>query len=130
MIRDNEQMQRFERGDAELKGTFEVSGDPCCGPGHAVLGPKKVKLVVIEWLDSFGCSSTWTSLSDCKPQPLRCKSVGWLLHDGDDCKVLVPHIAQENGNIEQAQGCGDMTIPTAAILSIRELPDEKKAADE
>ena len=47
-----------------------------------------MRLVLIEWLDSYGCSSQWQDLQGASPAPLTCKSVGWLVHDADDCKVL------------------------------------------
>jgi len=86
-----------------------------------------MRLVLIEWIDSYGCSSTWENLEGCKPSIMSCKSVGWLVHDGDDCKTVVPHVA--NG---AQQGCGDMTIPTCAItrlvdLGVPEDHDEKYA---
>lgn len=59
--------------------------------------------------------------------PLLCRSAGWLLYDGDDCKVVVPHITEEQDGIER-QGCGDMTIPTCAILRILDLADPRAAA--
>ena len=79
------------------------------------------KLVLIEWMDSFGCSSQWQQIEDCKPQALRCKSVGWLIYDGDDCKLVVPHISDPEHESARMQGCGDMTIPTKAVISIQEL---------
>lgn len=45
---------------------------------------------------------------------------GWLLHDGDDCKVIVPHVTEDHENAV-SQGCGDMTIPTSSILNIFDL---------
>ena len=81
-----------------------------------------MRLVLIEWLDSYGCSSKWQALDNCRAKPLACRSVGWLLHDGDDCKVVVPHISDEDNEHVAAQGCGDMTIPTKAILQIVDLP--------
>ena len=80
-----------------------------------------MRLVLIEWLDSFGCSATWQPLEGCQAKPLRCRSVGWLVYDGADCKVIVPHISQSHESAPD-QGCGDMTIPSAAILSIADLP--------
>ncbi len=82
-----------------------------------------MKLVMIEWLDSFGCSTTWQELDhESDPEPMACRSVGWLLYDGKGCKVIVPHLAEPAGGSEQ--GCGDMTIPTACIKSIQTLnPD-------
>jgi hypothetical protein len=86
--------------------------------GHAAKEAQKVnglRLVIIEWLDSFGCSSRWENLSNCdNPEPVICRSVGWLLSDTKACKVVVPHITPD-------QGCGDMTIPTIAIVSMRDL---------
>lgn len=86
---------------------------------------EEYRLVLIEWEDSHGVSSNWEYLSQCKPYVLVCKSVGWLIHDGKECKVIVPHLTDS----EQArrQGCGDMTIPTAAVLKIVELKESGKA---
>lgn len=87
-----------------------------------------MRLVLIEWLDSFGCSSLWTKLEDSRAAPLVCRSVGWLLHDTDTCKVLVPHITDSDH--VTPQGCGDMTIPTCAVTRIVELADPSKGSRE
>jgi hypothetical protein len=79
-----------------------------------------MRLVLVEWLDSFGCSSAWTRLEAADPHPVVCRSVGWLLYDGDDCKVVVPHVVEERAGVD-AQGCGDMTIPSRAVISIVDL---------
>jgi len=80
-----------------------------------------MRLVFVEWLDSFGCSSDWKDLSDFQAKPLTCFSVGWLVYDGEECKVVVPHISDQNNEHVSQQGCGDMTIPTKAILRIVDL---------
>jgi hypothetical protein len=81
-----------------------------------------VRLVLIEWLDSFGCSSNWTEIDKSEPpKPLVCRSVGWLLHDGKDCKVVIPHISDVEHKNAAHQGCGDMTIPTKSIVRISSL---------
>lgn len=81
-----------------------------------------MRLVLVEWLDSFGCSSQWTELSDGgSPKVLVCRSAGWLFYDGDDCKVIIPHISADSHENAAPQGCGDMTIPTKAIVKITEL---------
>lgn len=59
-------------------------------------------------------------MSACVPTPMFCRSVGWLLHDGEDAKVVVPHVA-----IGPGHGCGDMTIPTVAIRRLVELEEPK-----
>ena len=84
-------------------------------------GLASMRLVLIEWLDSYGCSSDWQPLENHQPKPLRCRSVGWLFHDDDDCKVIVPHLSDKTNDHVPAQGCGDMTIPTRAILKITDL---------
>lgn len=39
----------------------------------------KIRLVLIEWLDSFGCSASWQELGNCTAEPL-CKSEdGWRM---------------------------------------------------
>ncbi len=83
------------------------------------------KLVLIEWEDSHGVSSDWQYISQCRPYVLVCKSVGWLIHDGKDCKVIVPHMTATERAKEQ--GCGDMTIPAASVLKIVELKEADKA---
>jgi len=87
-----------------------------------------VRLVFIEWLDSFGCSSQWEDIAVPAPAPLFCRSVGWLLHDTDQCKVVVPHLTFPTQEHMKQQGCGDMTIPTRAILRIVDLPVPSESA--
>jgi len=77
-------------------------------------------LVLIEWLDSCGCSARWQDLDADTPRAVHCRSVGWLLHDNPDCKVIVPHLTAPHPYVAR-QGCGDMTIPASAILSVVSL---------
>jgi hypothetical protein len=85
-----------------------------------------MRLVLIEWTDSLGCSSTWQPLDSVEsPKPLVCKSVGWLLHDGKDCKVIVPHVTEDHGSAKR-QGCGDMTIPSRCIVKLTTLRERTK----
>lgn len=71
------------------------------------------KLVLIEWEDSHHYSG-WT-----RERPSRtamtCQSVGWLLHDGKKVKTLTAGLS------EGQQHDGEMTIPVAAIRSIKRL---------
>jgi len=75
-----------------------------------------MRFVLIDWVDSYGCSAEWETLDSKDPQPMICRSVGWLTHDGNDCKVIVPHLCEWTN-----QGCGDMTIPSVAIQRIVDL---------
>lgn len=86
------------------------------------------KLVMIEWVDSYGCSTSWSEIPDLKnTKPVTARSVGWLLYNGSDCKVIVPHMSSTSPRL-RAQGCGDMTIPTQAIVRIQELKVTKPKA--
>lgn len=89
--------------------------------GQTKRAAKEFRLVIIEWLDSYGCSSSWQDLANCEPDVMVCKSVGWLVHDSDSCKVIVPHLNQPDHTSVSQQGCGDMTIPTASIVKILDV---------
>lgn len=80
-----------------------------------------MRLVLVEWLDSYGCSASWQDISGSPAAPLVCRSVGWLLHDTDDCKVIIPHLSDPSHEHANQQGCGDMAIPTRAVLNIVDL---------
>jgi hypothetical protein len=83
------------------------------------------RLVYVEWEDSYGCASEWENLENCSPEVMICQSVGWLIHDDKKCKVIVPHLNMpDHPNIDRP-GCGDMTIPTSAILRIADLKAPK-----
>jgi hypothetical protein len=78
------------------------------------------QLVLIEWEDSYGCSSRWQDIdSAATPRALLCRSVGWIIARTKKCVVLVPHLADG----ETKQGCGDMTIPTACIVRTTPLQE-------
>ncbi len=80
------------------------------------------KLVLIEWLDSHS-GRGWQSIEEikCAAVPLYCRSVGWLVSERKDCKIIVPHIAGERNGDIMLQGCGDLTIPTVSIVKTTTL---------
>jgi hypothetical protein len=82
-----------------------------------------MKLVLIEWLDSHSGRGGWTDRNQFSgvATPLYCRSVGWLMENRKDCKVIVPHLAGEKNSGIVIQGCGDLTIPTAAITKVTVL---------
>ena len=86
-----------------------------------------MRLVLIEWVDSVGCSPTWKDLTEDFPsKPIVCRSVGWLFRQGPGYTVIVPHVVTMPDD-EPDQGCGDMAIPTRSILrmvDLVELPDK------
>lgn len=81
-----------------------------------------MRLVLIEWADSLGCSSSWTPLAGVDPKPLICQSVGWLLHDDAEVKVVVPHVSKASPHADQ-QGCGDMLIPARSVIRMVDLSE-------
>lgn len=82
----------------------------------------KRNLEYIEWEDSYGCSSRWSEIDDAAdPGIMICRSVGWVVRESKKLIVIVPHLANLDGE-ENEQGCGDMTIPTASILRRVALP--------
>jgi hypothetical protein len=95
-----------------------------CLVGKTAQPASKIKtgqLVLCEWMDSHGCSPTWqTAEPDIEPRLMTCKSVGWMLRKSRQCIVIVPHLST-NTDIAEQQGCGDMTIPTTAIIRLARL---------
>ena len=81
-----------------------------------------MKLVLVDWLDSHQ-SRGWQDVERIEEaaEPLYCRSVGWLVAENPDCKVLVPHVSGERNGTVLLQGCGDMTIPNKAIIKMRVL---------
>lgn len=80
------------------------------------------RLVLIEWEDSYGVSPGWERLSKCEPFISTCKSVGWLIHDDDKVKVVVPHLSAGRTK-DDVDGCGDMGIPASAVRRIVDLQE-------
>lgn len=82
-------------------------------------------LVMIEWEDSLQPSSAWSYLSDFEPMPtMRIASVGWLIHDGDESKVVAPNIGGL-GDAENAQITGASHIPTRCVVSVQKINEPK-----
>lgn len=83
------------------------------------------KIVLIEWLDSHS-GRGWQDLDTIeeKALPLYCRSVGWLIKETEQCKVIVPHISGEENEDIMLQGCGDLVIPTKSIVKMSVLRGE------
>ncbi|WP_072396351.1 hypothetical protein [Hyphomicrobium sp. CS1GBMeth3] len=82
------------------------------------------RLVIIRWQDSRQPCGKWRYLSDLsEPKPVEVASVGWLVRDTDEVKVLCQNIG-DLGSPDNAQASGIMTIPTRCVLSIEKLTEE------
>ena len=81
-------------------------------------------LVIIRWLDSRQPCGQWrylSSLPDAKP--VEVATVGWLVKDTVDVKVVCQNIG-DLGHPDKAQASGIMTIPTRCVLSVERLTEE------
>lgn len=95
-------------------------------------------LVLVAWVDSYGVGSSWRDIGGDEisdTQPLRCRSVGYLVHDHDSAIVIVPHLAlphpglsRPNGDEATVDGCGDITIPRNAVERIMYLQAREDSA--
>ncbi len=73
---------------------------------------------MIEWEDSRQPEPGWTRLPGFEPLDIcKCTSVGWLLYDGADKKVLAPNMGdiKDEHNI---QACGIIHIPSSCVTRI------------
>ena len=74
------------------------------------VGRPSFRLVLIEWEDSHS-DGVWQQLDvELEDRALVCRSVGWLVLDGERAKVIVPHLSDQEDGVP-LQGCGIMTIP-------------------
>ena len=72
-------------------------------------------LVLIEWVDSAQPIPGWRHLDDLpKLEIVRCLSVGWLVAENDEIRMLAPNLG-DVASPENGQGSGFIRIPIAAI---------------
>ena len=82
-------------------------------------------LVFIEWVDSAQPTSNWAFLSGFEDlDTVRCVSVGWLIHDGDDTKAVAANVGSIH-NDNNVQVSGVIRIPARCV--VRMLPLEEPA---
>jgi hypothetical protein len=80
------------------------------------------KLVLIEWMDSYTDNKSWHPLDDKIDKPAICISVGYLVSDKQEVKIIYPHIALEDEWTNEA-GKGSIVIPSISIVGIKELQE-------
>jgi hypothetical protein len=79
------------------------------------------RLVFVEWEDlAVGASGCGETAGAC-PSVVTVRSVGWSVHDGQDCKLIVPHLSEAGHVNTKQQGCGDMTIPASSVRTLDDL---------
>lgn len=78
-------------------------------------------LVLIEWEDSAQPIAAWQFASQFDDYTtLVCRSVGWLVHDGDEVKGLAANVADFGDDDFQMSGL--IRIPTRCVRSVSKLP--------
>jgi hypothetical protein len=84
--------------------------------------PHRLPLVSIEWVDSGQPIPGWQWLEgmECR-RPHKCVSVGFLVQDDEETKVLAPNLGSSGGGGEWDQASGLITIPTIAVTRIARL---------
>ena len=55
-----------------------------------------------------------------EPETMICRSLGWVARFSRRSVVIVPHVGR-NERMGVEQGCGDMTIPIAAIVRVKKI---------
>src|ERR1700730_409131 len=84
--------------------------------------PNQPPLVLVEWIDSGQPIPGWQWLGSLEPRrPHRCVSVGFLVQDNDDAKVIAPNLGASGGDNEWDQASGLITIPTLAVIKLERL---------
>lgn len=84
-------------------------------------------LVRVEWLDSSQPIASWKFLVDYRndtTKPNQCSSVGWMIRDDDELKVLAANFGGVQNTRDPEctlQACGVIRIPTCCVISIHQL---------
>ncbi len=78
---------------------------------------------MIEWEDSAQPIPGWAYLSSFEPTgTIRCASVGWLIRDTAQIKVLAPNMG---GDKRSAQVSGMIQIPTRCVVKLTKLEEPR-----
>ena len=72
-----------------------------------------MQLVLVEWADAV-YHDLWEPLEDSDPTDMTVRSVGWLVKETPEYKLIVPH--QQCSQVR-----GGITIPAKSVLKIEKL---------
>lgn len=78
----------------------------------ASLCEQRLELVVIDWVDAFGCPGGWEFEADIEPKVTTVRTVGFLMKETDDFVFVVPHVSTTT---DQRQFAGHMAVPKKQI---------------
>ena len=80
-------------------------------------------LVKIEWVDSRSPTNRWERLDDLHGlDACRCVSVGFLVKDATDFKMLAPNLADKDDDSD-IQASAAIVIPTCSITRMVSLAE-------
>ena len=74
----------------------------------------KPKLVYVQWVDSC-CGSGWQTLERIRAACTKCITVGFLVHEDDECISVATTLGYHEG--EPNQTADAITIPRVAIVA-------------
>lgn len=84
------------------------------------------RLVMITWLDSRQTDGAWQWLSQFeKLTPVEAVSVGWLIQDDDNVKVLAQSMAPDGENMQTS---GRKAIPSCCVVRIEALSETRETS--
>ena len=125
-------MSAANRASKSVRSTARLSASACHRNGtksSAAIASDKVTrstscpLVMIEWEDSAQPIPAWSYLASFEaPGIILCASVGWLIRDDDEMKVLAPNMGAINDE-NSVQVSGVIQIPTRCVLSVTRVQE-------
>jgi len=80
----------------------------------------KIKLVKIDWIDSRSPTNRWEHLSELEANICHCSSVGYLIKDTDELKVIAANLADID-DTESLQASAVKAIPSCCVTRIVDL---------
>lgn len=84
-------------------------------------------LVCIHWRDARHATNQWQYLGDYRPQEcIEVMSVGWMIQDDDEAKVLSQSLAGVDDEATELQVAGLKVIPTSAVISIDVIAETER----
>ena len=81
-------------------------------------------LVLVEWEDSARPIPAWLWLADDHDlgRIVKCRSVGWLVHDDEHVKALAPNLGDVDDE-DSRQASGVIRIPTRCVTRLVRLAE-------
>jgi hypothetical protein len=88
--------------------------------------PSTARLVLVEWTDSRQPEGQWRRLAELdhgNGSFCKCVSVGFLLRDNKDVKILAPNMADID-DPDNLQTAGTIVIPSRSVTAIKQLEEK------